>query len=148
MKLAPERQCELNLAAVFDLYCLTPPPLIEARQDRCFYENDGCFVQKLRITGGFEKWDLIEAGAHKDPFGSPILGGLREARASCSCQIVEHEKSIEVDIDEWNPNHGAAPALLHGIEVLYHAALKRKTQPERIAELIKKRQAKEAAQQV
>jgi hypothetical protein len=132
-------QCRVNLATAFSFHGLTPPLLVMvARPDRCFYYPDAEFIAQLAALPAFVPWALgIEA--HTDPSAGTALRGWREDRVTCSMQVIEHTGAIEADIDEWNPERGAVPGLLHFGEVLRNALLRRKSDQFRIARKLEAR---------
>jgi hypothetical protein len=105
-----------NCRAVMAHYSL---PRLEVRAtlvDRTvFWAHKSDFrAHLLALCGKFERWPFIRN------HGTTAIFGWRERVAWCSCQIVEHEHGlIEIDFDLANPDYGALPALVHGIECLW-----------------------------
>jgi len=81
--------------------------------DRTFFLGTPEFTDVLSALP-FSSWDFNEE------HGTTAIRGWRENVWRCSMQIVEHSTGlIEIDFDLFNPDWGALPALLHGIECLW-----------------------------
>lgn len=127
------RQCLVNVQAILVHYALPQPIVLGTLSDRVLLDRSRIFLQALEelVPGKFETWDFVEAHRLQDlkdsvpgggvvPHGVTAIRGWRERVACCSLQIVEHKTAVlELDIDRFNPNFGAGPALLHLCEVLH-----------------------------
>lgn len=124
-------RCRENITALLDFHRLSPIQILTAQQDRVTAMAPESFPSEIRQAGGFATWNFV--GNH----GTTAIRGWREEVATCSLQIIEHSTGVwELDIDLYNPNYGAAPALAHLFEVLH----KGKTDPFRVyRELVKRK---------
>ena len=112
------RQARENLEAVLRHYGLPSLDVALRFEDRCFWRPTDEWFARLRdltLTGKFRSWDGF--GNH----GVAATASFRENVPRHSLQIVVHgvghlmetDVAIEADIDQWNPDYGAYPALRH-----------------------------------
>lgn len=106
-------RCRDNILALLSFHRLSPIQILTTHQDRVTAMVPESFPSEIRQAGGFATWNFV--GNH----GTTAIRGWREEVASCSLQIIEHATGVyEFDVDLWNPNYGAGPALLHWMEVI------------------------------
>lgn len=75
----------------------------------------------------------------KQPFPHDgYLLNYRQCVARWSLQVNIGEGKGSFDIDEFNPDYGAAPALLHWFQCQWHALRKIDTDPMRVAKALRK----------
>lgn len=124
-----QRQCLANLQAwiaALGLPILIP---LAVRKDRAFFAPNGLFLAEIDGRPDFARWNAV-AG-----HGVTAICGWREARATCSAQVIQHEGAIEIDFDRFNPDFGAGPAFGHLVECLWPG----KTDPFRVQRALLKR---------
>jgi hypothetical protein len=127
------QQCLINVHAILAHYGLPKPILLGTLSDRILLDRSRIFLQALEelVPAKFETWDFVESHRLQDlkdgvpvgiiaPHGVTAIRGWRERVPYCSLQVVEHKTAVlELDVDRWNPNFGAGPALLHLFECLH-----------------------------
>lgn len=131
-------QCRENIEAVLAHYGFPPLQVMAVQSDRLtalVTPESLDHLEKLVDAQDFLVWK------YNKNHGSTAKYGWREAMATCSMQIVLHEVvhgelvylTFEIDIDEFNPGMGVAPAIAHTGEVLRNKLTRGKTDPFRIA---------------
>lgn len=125
-------QCYENIHAVLGFYDIPEPPCVDKLTNKVMFGASSGLIEWmdwLTIKQKFERWDFVAN------HGVTAKSGWRERVARYSMQVILHERSVEVDIDYWNPNFGAAPAFCHLLEVWTPG----ETNPFRVARGLRKR---------
>ncbi len=123
-------QARYNSEAGIRFYRLPPMVVTAALPDRTFFRGTPEFTEALQHLDYFSCWDFNSL------HGATAIRGWREAVATYSMQIVEHDSGlIEIDFDICNPAGGLFPLIGHGIEVLWPG----KTDPFKVAKGLAKR---------
>lgn len=108
-------QCRANLLALLEHYELPVKQVVATLVDRIFIIPD-FGAPRLQALWLERKFDV--EGFYKN-HGTTAIGSWREACATCSLQLVEHNSGIwEVDADRFNPKFGVAPAVGHLGEII------------------------------
>ena len=126
------KQVELNVMAGLACYGLPRPLILANQSDRLTLVRSSEFIAKieeLTARNLFETWNFVRN------HGLSAIRGWRERVARCSMQIIEHQVTIEVDFDLFNPGMGALPAVGHFAEILWPG----KTDPFRIMAGLRRR---------
>ena len=140
MRLDKISQCEANIRAGLSYHDIEVGRLLIAGEDRCFFRPGSNFhpgIERAVDDGRFEPWNHCI----KD-HGESAFCGWRETVARCSMQIIWHaihDDSVECDFDYWNPDHGLLLAMLHFGELLHNKLRHSKTDPFKIAKMLRKR---------
>ncbi len=131
-------QCIKNCDAWLQSRLIKPAGILDARTDRCFYRTDVSILWQLEELRSLL---LLESGNFRN-HGPTAVRGYREAVGRGSAQIVVHKDetgySIEVDFDYWNP-WDVVGLVGHWWEVAANKFTRKKTNPERVAKLLRKR---------
>lgn len=135
MKLTPEQRCAANIAAWARHVGLDLPLPFREEPDRCWYKGGWNLDSSLEwlISDG-----KLIAGNYKN-HGKTAIAGWRESRGRCSAQVVRHDGGIyEIDFDLWNP-WDLVGLIGHGWEVATNRLRRRKTDPFKVAEILRER---------
>lgn len=131
---APIAQCQANIAALLDHYELSPVSVLTSQCDRITAHVPSSFVTMLESQarlGFFRVWNMVSN------HGTTAVRGWRENVHRCSMQIIEHKTGVyEFDVDLFNPDYGALPAIVHLFAEVWHRG---KTNPYKVREGLKKR---------
>jgi len=132
VRAAETRQARENIEAVLRHYEFPPLETAARFEDRCFWRMTAEWrarLTELALDGKFRRWPRSLTKNH----GVAAQSSWRENVMRHALQIVIHgvlnpetDILVECDIDGWNPNHGAGPALVHWLaEVVPHKFGKR-----------------------
>lgn len=135
MKLSAPEQCAANVVAWLAHHGFDPKmdPFIKDQDRTWFIRNSAwdAFVSRMLVSGATER---RSASNH----GVDVVDGYRECVSRCAAQVIVHRGSIEIDFDMWQP-WDLVGWVGHGIEVAKNKIGKRKTDPFKIAEQLRKR---------
>jgi hypothetical protein len=132
--ITPEQRCFANIGAWARHHGLEVSNCIRMEQDRCWYEDTWTMradVERLARN------KVLIAGNYKN-HGETAVAGWREARGRCSAQVIDHGDRWEIDFDFWNP-WDLVGLVGHGWEVITNKLGKRKTDPVKVTEALRKR---------
>lgn len=141
-KSAEISQCAENIRATIAYFGLPQMTFLTTQVDRVTATIPDGFdaaMKEMVRTGAFYTWDYgIED--HLISEVPTAEKGWRDRFARASTQIVQHKTGVlEIDQDFYNPDRGAGPGLFHLFEVLANKLGRKKTNPFRIAKVLKKR---------
>lgn len=136
--MTPEQQCEANIRAVLASEGLhiasavleSPKP----QQDRTYFAKDELLLECLHLHVNFREQPAFAVSRH----GKTAIRGWRELETVCSCQIIEHEEFIEIDIDLGGVKTDTVGIFVHAWEVISNRVLKRKTDPFKVRDWLAK----------
>lgn len=134
MKISKEAQCEKNVRNWLTVHNIPALHFLAAESDRCWFERTTDMEFAVRVLA--LKGVLTESDASLH--GPSVVIGYRENYSRGSAQVVIHTEAIEVDFDYWNPQD-VVGWIGHGWEVLMNKIGRKKTDPFKIAKLLKKR---------
>ena len=127
-------RCRRNVAAWLHHHGVIAMPPWREEVDRCFFRRDEHTLRQLRVLEARGVLEHRWAGNH----GKDIYMAFRECVPRCAAQVIVHADEIEVDFDLWQP-WDVVGWIGHGWEVMTNRLRKRKTDPFRVAEMLRKR---------
>lgn len=100
-------------------------------EDRAYLDSEADVLAHLRLHTS--AWNCGKSRHRPWPSANTAVESGRERRAKWALQWVLHRLNawalIEIDFDRFNPDRGVAPALGHGVEVLWHKLTRARTDP-------------------
>ena len=126
-------QCRANIQALLAHHGLPQITTEEQEVDRIKGTAPPGFTYLLDSHANFRPFNAVK----NHPGG---IRGWREDTPRFSMQIILYPlERFGADVDIWNPDYGAGPALLHGFEMLWNRAWGRKTDAFKVTEALRKR---------
>lgn len=126
--------CQENICAWLKYRGFCDQFTMKAFPDRCFYPRHNLFdkwISKMALEGV-----LLEFPSKNH--GKDVIVGYRENVSRCGAQVIVHPEEIEIDFDLWTP-YDLVGLFGHGWEVLTNRIGKKKTDPRKVREGLKKR---------
>lgn len=102
--------------------------------DRVHVPRTPRLVEQLLLMESRGKLEHRWAGNH----GKDVYMAFRECVPRCAAQVIVHADEIEVDFDYWQPWDGVG-WIGHAWEVATNRLWKRKTDPFKVAEMLRER---------
>jgi len=137
MKLPPDAQCAANIRAWAAHHGWAEHTPSRAARDRCYFPRTDALLADIRILVEKNPPVLLKAPAKNH--GKSVEVGYREDVAGVSAQVIIHATEVEIDFDFHNPTRDVVGAIGHLGEVFVNKIRRRKTDPFRVAGLLKKR---------
>lgn len=104
-------QMRANIIAILEHYRFPAVTVLTTQVDRITVGATGGFkshLQSLEAAGKFGAWKFNKN------HGTTADAGWRERCWKCSMQVIHHNTGVwELDVDEYNPDYGAVPAMQH-----------------------------------
>ena len=138
MKASDEQKrarCRANVAAWCAYHALGPiSGEWRVFEDRCYFPRTPRLVEQLLLLESRGKLEHRWAGNH----GRNIYMAFRECVPRCAAQVIVHAEEIEIDFDLWQP-WDVVGWIGHCWEVMTNRLRRRKTDPFRVAEMLRQR---------